>query len=94
MIHQHFKLVDVLTAAENIILGLNDHKLIDLKNVRTQYGPYVTAMVSLWIRIKKFMICLSRKSNLRNHKGFIPGADVLILDEPTAVLTPRKLKTF
>ena len=37
MIHQHFKLVDVLTAAENIILGLNEHKLVDLKNVRARY---------------------------------------------------------
>ncbi|NLL17778.1 MAG: ATP-binding cassette domain-containing protein, partial [Clostridia bacterium] len=36
MVHQHFKLVDVLTAAENIVLGLNEHRLIDLKNVRTQ----------------------------------------------------------
>ena len=34
MIHQHFKLVDVLTAAENIILGLNEHALVDLKGVR------------------------------------------------------------
>ena len=35
MIHQHFKLVDVLTAAENIVLGLNESRLVDLKGVRT-----------------------------------------------------------
>ena len=34
MIHQHFKLVDVLTAAENIVLGLNEHRVVDLRNVR------------------------------------------------------------
>ncbi|MBR6090261.1 MAG: ATP-binding cassette domain-containing protein, partial [Anaerolineaceae bacterium] len=35
MIHQHFKLVEVMTAAENIILGLDEGRMVDLKNVRT-----------------------------------------------------------
>ena len=41
MIHQHFKLVEVMTAAENIILGLDEgSKLIDLKNVRTRVKDF------------------------------------------------------
>jgi len=89
MIHQHFKLVDVLTAAENIILGLNEHKLIDLKHVRDQvkqicdrYGFEVDPDKKI------YNMSVSEKQTLEIVKVLYRGADVLILDEPTAVLTP------
>jgi simple sugar transport system ATP-binding protein len=89
MVHQHFKLVDVLTAAENIVLGLNEHKRIDLRHVRDQvkqicdrYGFEVDPDK------KVYNMSVSEKQTLEIVKVLYRGADVLILDEPTAVLTP------
>ena len=91
MIHQHFKLVDVLTAAENIILGLNEHTLVDLKGVRTavkdicdRYGFVVDPDK------KVYDMSVSEKQTLEIVKVLYRGADILILDEPTAVLTPQE----
>lgn len=91
MIHQHFKLVDVLTAAENIVLGLNEHKLVDLKNVRAlvkkicdRYGFVVEPDK------KVYDMSVSEKQTLEIVKVLYRGADILILDEPTAVLTPQE----
>ena len=91
MIHQHFKLVDVLTAAENIILGLNEHALVDLKGVREavkdicdRYGFVVNPDK------KVYDMSVSEKQTLEIVKVLYRGADILILDEPTAVLTPQE----
>lgn len=91
MIHQHFKLVDVLTAAENIVLGLNEHKLVDLKGVRAavkdicdRYGFVVDPDK------KVYDMSVSEKQTLEIVKVLYRGADILILDEPTAVLTPQE----
>jgi len=91
MIHQHFKLVDVLTAAENIILGLNESALVDLKNVRSavkeicdRYGFVVEPDK------KVYDMSVSEKQTLEIVKVLYRGADILILDEPTAVLTPQE----
>ncbi len=91
MIHQHFKLVDVLTAAENIILGLNEHRLVDLKGVHAavreicdRYGFVVDPDK------KVYDMSVSEKQTLEIVKVLYRGADVLILDEPTAVLTPQE----
>ncbi len=91
MIHQHFKLVDVFTAAENIILGLKDQKLLDMKAVAQKvrdicslYGfeidPYQ----------KIYDMSVSQKQTVEIVKVLYRGADILILDEPTAVLTPQE----
>ena len=89
MIHQHFKLVDVLTAAENIILGM-DGKL-DLKaaaeNIRQiceTYGFDVDP------NQKIYDMTVSQKQTVEIVKALYRGADILILDEPTAVLTPQE----
>lgn len=89
MIHQHFKLVDVLTAAENIILGL-DGKL-DLKaasekirQVCDTYGFDVDP------NQKIYDMSVSQKQTVEIVKALVRGADILILDEPTAVLTPQE----
>ncbi|HRX58620.1 MAG TPA: ABC transporter ATP-binding protein [Eubacteriales bacterium] len=91
MIHQHFKLVDVLTAAENIILGLNESPLVDLKKVRSavkeicdRYGFVVDP------NKKVYDMSVSEKQTLEIVKVLYRGADILILDEPTAVLTPQE----
>ena len=91
MIHQHFKLVDVLTAAENIILGLNESAVVDLKKVRAavkkicdRYGFVVNPDK------KVYDMSVSEKQTLEIVKVLYRGADILILDEPTAVLTPQE----
>lgn len=91
MIHQHFKLVDVLTSAENIVLGLNEHKLIDLKNVRTQVKQICDRYGFLVEPDRKvYDMSVSEKQTLEIVKILYRGADILILDEPTAVLTPQE----
>ena len=93
MIHQHFKLVDVLTAAENIILGLNESTVVDLKGVRKavreicdRYGFVVDPDK------KVYDMSVSEKQTLEIVKVLYRGADILILDEPTAVLTPQETR--
>lgn len=91
MIHQHFKLVDVLTAAENIVLGLNERRLVDLKNVRLQVKKICDRYGFVVEPDKKvYDMSVSEKQTLEIVKVLYRGADVLILDEPTAVLTPQE----
>ncbi len=89
MIHQHFKLVDVLSAAENIVLGL-DGKL-DLKaaterirQICDSYGFEVDPSQKI------YDMSVSQKQTVEIIKVLYRGADILILDEPTAVLTPQE----
>lgn len=91
MIHQHFKLVDVLTAAENIVLGLNEAPLIDLKNVRAAVNDICDRYGFVVEPDKKvYDMSVSEKQTLEIVKVLYRGADILILDEPTAVLTPQE----
>ncbi|MEA4870576.1 Galactose/methyl galactoside import ATP-binding protein MglA [bioreactor metagenome] len=91
MIHQHFKLVDVLTAAENIILGLNESTLVDLKKVRTVVKDICDLYGFVVNPDKKvYDMSVSEKQTLEIVKVLYRGADILILDEPTAVLTPQE----
>lgn len=90
MIHQHFKLVDVFSAAENIVLGIDDGKY-NLKNstneinkISKQYG------FELDISKKIYTMSVSEKQTVEIIKVLYRGADILILDEPTAVLTPQE----
>ena len=92
MIHQHFKLVDVLTAAENIVLGLKDEGKLDIRRPRRRRSrPSVknTALTSTPIR-KIYDMSVSQKQTVEIVKVLYRGADILILDEPTAVLTPQE----
>ncbi len=91
MIHQHFKLVNVFTAAENIILGLEDEKGFDvpgyiekIKEITEQYG------FELDPDKKIYEMSVSEKQTVEIIKVLFRGADILILDEPTAVLTPQE----
>ena len=92
MIHQHFKLVDVFTAAENMALGLDEDgaslKLKDVKqtirDICSKYGFAVDPDK------KVYDMSVSEKQTLEIVKVLYRGADILILDEPTAVLTPQE----
>jgi len=91
MIHQHFKLVDVFSATENIILGLRDEKKYNLKEaaekvlaISHQYGFDIDP------NKKIHEMSVSEKQTVEIIKVLYRGADILILDEPTAVLTPQE----
>ena len=90
MIHQHFKLVDVFTATENIVLGLNE-KPYNLKafaekirQISNQYGFEIDPDKKI------YDMSVSEKQTVEIIKVLYRGADILILDEPTAVLTPQE----
>lgn len=91
MIHQHFKLVNVFTAAENIILGLEDEDAFDIaaacgriRAICDSYGFDVDPDQ------KVYDMSVSQKQTVEIVKLLYRGADILILDEPTAVLTPQE----
>ena len=91
MIHQHFKLVDVFTAAENIILGLPGKQKLDMKSVEKK----ITEICSRYgfdidPKMKVYEMTVSQKQTLEIVKVLYRGANILILDEPTAVLTPQE----
>ena len=91
MVHQHFKLVDVFTAAENIVLGLRDKVKMDvvasrIKEICDKYGFDVDP------NQKVYSMSVAEKQTLEIVKVLYRGANVLILDEPTAVLTPQETK--
>ena len=89
MIHQHFKLVDVLTAAENIVLGLEGK--LDLKNATKKIREICDAYgFEVNPEQKIYDMSVSQKQTVEIVKVLFRGADILILDEPTAVLTPQE----
>lgn len=91
MIHQHFKLIDVFTAAENIALGLDKSEKFDLKKIRQKAMEICDRYhFDLNIDQKVYEMSVSQKQTLEIVKVLYRGADILILDEPTAVLTPQE----
>ena len=91
MIHQHFKLVDVLTAAENIVLGLEGKMTIDRKKVNQKVAELASKYgFDLDPTKKIYNMSVSEKQTVEIIKVLYRGADILILDEPTAVLTPQE----
>ena len=93
MIHQHFKLVDVFTAAENIVLGIKDGKKYNLKEAKKRIKE-ITDKYGFEIDLdsKIYEMSVSQKQTVEIIKVLYRGADILILDEPTAVLTPQETK--
>lgn len=91
MIHQHFKLVDVFSAAENVILGLEKQGKYNLKKsaqrvkeISEEYGFEIDPTKKI------HEMSVSEKQTVEIIKVLYRGADILILDEPTAVLTPQE----
>ncbi|MBO7599991.1 MAG: ABC transporter ATP-binding protein [Lachnospiraceae bacterium] len=89
MVHQHFKLVDVLSATENIILGLPGKLNLKeasakIREICDRYGFEVDPDQKI------YNMSVSQKQTVEIVKVLYRGADILILDEPTAVLTPQE----
>jgi len=92
MVHQNFKLVDSMTVLENIILGMKDQGFIpDMKKVRAEvtslsekYNLSVNPDASIW------QLSVGEQQRVEILKLLYRKAEILILDEPTAVLTPQE----
>jgi simple sugar transport system ATP-binding protein len=96
MVHQHFKLVHPFTVTENIILGSEPKKWLGLAvnkkqayeqvgNLSKQYGLNVDP----YARIDEISVGMQQRVEIL--KTLYRGADILIFDEPTAVLTPQEI---
>ena len=91
MIHQHFKLVDVFTAVENIALSMDKSEKFDIRHVREKARAICEKyQFGLDLDQKVYEMSVSQKQTLEIVKVLYRGADILILDEPTAVLTPQE----
>lgn len=89
MVHQHFKLIDVFSATENIILGLEGKLNVKeaskkIEDICNKYGFEINP------KQKIYDMSVSQKQTVEIVKVLYRGADILILDEPTAVLTPQE----
>ena len=91
MIHQHFKLVELFSAAENVILGLKDKGRFDIREVSAKVRE-ITEKYGFDIDPDKkiYEMSVSEKQTVEIIKVLYRGANILILDEPTAVLTPQE----
>ncbi len=91
MVHQHFKLVDVFTATENIVLGINDKQRYNIKKAEKKVKE-ITDKYGFDINLesKVYEMSVSEKQTVEIVKVLYRGAQTLILDEPTAVLTPQE----
>ncbi|MBC8332313.1 MAG: ABC transporter ATP-binding protein [Anaerolineae bacterium] len=97
MIHQHFMLVETLTVAENVALGMPSSRgfLTDLDRVSKRiielgkiYGLEIDPSAYIW------QLSVGQQQRVEIIKALYRGAALLILDEPTAVLTPQEVKEF
>lgn len=94
MVHQHFKLIDCFTVTENIILGMEPtkHGMVDIKKAAKQieelssrYGLHVDP----YAKIADITVGMQQRVEIL--KMLYRNADILIFDEPTAVLTPQEI---
>lgn len=91
MIHQHFKLVDVFNAVQNIVLGVKDGNKYNLKEAEKRVKAICDKYGFVIDFGKKiYEMSVSEKQTVEIIKVLYRGADILILDEPTAVLTPQE----
>lgn len=92
MVYQHFMLVESLTVAENIILGLPQPRLFlnmaevarRITELSRRYGLQVDPDAYIW------QLSVGEQQRVEILKALYRGAEILILDEPTAVLTPQE----
>ena len=93
MIHQHFKLVDVLSVQDNIVLGTTGHYANrrqlarEIRNLCDRFGLHIDPSR------KVYTLSVSEKQTVEILKVLYRGARTLVLDEPTAVLTPAGDRT-
>lgn len=92
MVHQHFMLVESMTVAENVLLGLDGASFVihnervkeEVEELAVRYGFNVDPDAFIW------QLSVGEQQRVEILKLLYRGADVLILDEPTAVLTPQE----
>ncbi len=96
MVHQHFMLVDVMTALENITLGEKKAGFFVHKNQIKEKVEKVIAQFGFELDVNKkiYEMSISEKQTVEIIKMLYQGARILILDEPTAVLTPQESKNL
>jgi len=93
MVHQHFMLVPSQTVTENILLGLDDPSFLmrlndydkKIANLGDQYGLKVDPRAKIW------QLSVGEQQRVELLKMLYRGADVLVMDEPTAVLAPTEI---
>lgn len=93
MVHQHFMLVPTQTVTENILLGLNKPKFFmrlseydeKILVIQEQYGLYVDPRAKIW------QLSVGEQQRVEILKTLYRGANILIMDEPTAVLAPQEI---
>ncbi len=96
MVHQHFMLVPVQTVAENIFLGLKEVGFVlnfkkmaaQVQRIGVEYGMPVDPNARIW------QLSVGEQQRVEIIKMLYRGAQILILDEPTAVLTPQETEGF
>lgn len=98
MVHQHFRLVRPFTILQNIILGIEPKNflgMIDYKKARKQIEEIVqTYNLDLDIDQKIENVSVGTQQRVEIVKTLYRNAEIIILDEPTAVLTPQEIKVF
>jgi len=93
MVHQHFMLVPTLTVTENILLGLKTPRFFmrlskydrKIQALQEEFGLKVNPSAKIW------QLSVGEQQRVEILKTLYRGADVLILDEPTAVLAPQEI---
>jgi simple sugar transport system ATP-binding protein len=94
MVHQHFMLVDELTVTENVALGMGSSRspLLDLDRVEARVRELAVAYrMDIDPHAPIWSLAVGQCQRVEILKALYRGADILILDEPTAVLTPQEV---
>ena len=94
MVHQHFMLVPSQSVTENVLLGLDDPRFVmqlprynqKIANIAKQYGLQVDPAAKIW------QLTVGEQQRVEILKMLYRGAEVLIMDEPTAVLAPSEIE--
>ncbi len=95
MVHQHYKLVNVFTAAQNIILGQEGSQYLDMSQIKKNISEICDSYgFKLNLDQKIYDMSVSEKQTVEIIKVLSKGVEILILDEPTAVLTPQETKAL
>lgn len=93
MVHQHFMLIPALSVIENVVLGLRENKaVLDLKAAADRFcqlGKRYNMEIDPWVRVEQLSV--GQQQRLEILKALYREAKLLILDEPTAVLTPDEV---
>lgn len=95
MVHQHFMLIDKFSVAENIMLGNEEHSM-GVIDVDTTAKGILELSERYGLKVDPYAkvedISVGQQQRVEILKALYGGADILILDEPTAVLTPQEIE--